>query len=32
LLADGEPVTFGLRADYLVAREGLRYIADADCP
>jgi hypothetical protein len=26
--ADGEPVTFGLRADYLVAREGRRYIAE----
>jgi hypothetical protein len=28
VLADGEPVTFGLRADYLVAREGRRYIAE----
>jgi hypothetical protein len=26
--ADGEPVTFGLRADYLVARRGRRYIAE----
>jgi len=26
--ADGEPVTFGLRADYLVARKGRRYIAE----
>jgi hypothetical protein len=26
--ADGEPVTFGLRADYLVARQGRRYIAE----
>ena len=26
--ADGEPVTFGLRADYLVARGGRRYIAE----
>jgi hypothetical protein len=26
--ADGESVTFGLRADYLVAREGRRYIAE----
>jgi hypothetical protein len=26
--ADGEPVTFGLRADYLVARDGRRYIAE----
>ena len=26
--ADGEPVTFGLRADYLVTREGRRYIAE----
>lgn len=26
--ADGNPVTFGLRADYLVAREGRRYIAE----
>jgi hypothetical protein len=26
--ADGEPVTFGLRADYLVVREGRRYIAE----
>ena len=26
--ADGEPVTFGLRADYLVARDGKRYIAE----
>ena len=28
LLADGEPVTFGLRADFLVARAGRRYIAE----
>jgi len=28
LLADGEPVTFGLRADYLVARDGRRYVAE----
>jgi hypothetical protein len=28
LRADGEPVTFGLRADYLVMREGRRYIAE----
>jgi hypothetical protein len=28
VLADGEHVTFGLRADYLVAREGRRYIAE----
>ncbi len=28
LRADGEPVTFGLRADYLVSREGRRYIAE----
>ncbi len=26
--ADGEPVTFGLRADYLVSRDGRRYIAE----
>jgi hypothetical protein len=26
--ADGEAVTFGLRADYLVARDGRRYIAE----
>ena len=26
--ADGEPVTFGLRADYLVAKDGRRYIAE----
>lgn len=26
--ADGEPITFGLRADYLVARAGRRYIAE----
>lgn len=26
--ADGEPVTFGLRADYLVERDGRRYIAE----
>jgi hypothetical protein len=26
--ADGQPVTFGLRADYLVAREGRRYVAE----
>jgi hypothetical protein len=26
--ADGESVTFGLRADYLVTREGRRYIAE----
>jgi hypothetical protein len=26
--ADGAPITFGLRADYLVAREGRRYIAE----
>lgn len=26
--ADGVPVTFGLRADYLVARDGRRYIAE----
>jgi hypothetical protein len=26
--ADGAPVTFGLRADYLVARDGRRYIAE----
>ncbi|HEX4447984.1 MAG TPA: hypothetical protein VH044_14650 [Polyangiaceae bacterium] len=26
--ADGEPVTFALRADYLVARDGRRYIAE----
>jgi hypothetical protein len=26
--ADGEPVTFGLRADYLVVRQGRRYIAE----
>jgi hypothetical protein len=26
--ADGEPVTFGLRADYLVAKAGRRYIAE----
>jgi hypothetical protein len=26
--ADGEPLTFGLRADYLVARQGRRYIAE----
>jgi hypothetical protein len=26
--ADGEPVSFGLRADYLVARDGRRYIAE----
>jgi hypothetical protein len=28
LRADGESVTFGLRADYLVTREGRRYIAE----
>jgi hypothetical protein len=28
VLADGEHVTFGLRADYLVARKGRRYIAE----
>jgi hypothetical protein len=28
LRADGEPVTFGLRADYLVTRQGRRYIAE----
>jgi len=28
LFADGEPVTFGLRADYLVARDGRQYIAE----
>lgn len=28
LRADGTPVTFGLRADYLVARNGRRYIAE----
>jgi hypothetical protein len=26
--ADGAPVTFGLRADYLVVRDGRRYIAE----
>jgi len=26
--ANGEPVTFGLRADFIVARAGLRYIAE----
>ena len=26
--ADGEPVTFGLRADFIVARAGRRYIAE----
>jgi hypothetical protein len=26
--ANGEPITFGLRADYLVARQGRRYIAE----
>ncbi|MDP9151781.1 MAG: hypothetical protein M3O36_17800 [Myxococcota bacterium] len=26
--ANGEPVSFGLRADYLVARQGRRYIAE----
>ncbi len=26
--ADGEPITFGLRADYLVSRDGRRYIAE----
>jgi hypothetical protein len=26
--ADGEPLTFGLRADYLVQREGRRYVAE----
>ncbi|HEX3771857.1 MAG TPA: hypothetical protein VHV30_13365 [Polyangiaceae bacterium] len=26
--ADGEPLTFGLRADYLVARAGRRFIAE----
>jgi hypothetical protein len=26
--ADGEPLTFGLRADYLVAKDGRRYIAE----
>ena len=26
--ADGEPVTFGLRADYIVARAGRQYIAE----
>jgi hypothetical protein len=26
--ADGEPLTFGLRADYLVAHKGRRYIAE----
>jgi hypothetical protein len=26
--ADGEPLTFGLRADYLVARGGRRYVAE----
>ena len=28
LRADGEPVTVGLRADYLVVRDGRRYIAE----
>ncbi len=28
VLADGEPVTFGLRADYLVVRDDRRYIAE----
>jgi hypothetical protein len=26
--ADGEPLTFGLRADYLVQRSGRRYVAE----